>query len=157
MKNIVFTIAFLWGGLWALAQSQQQPVMLPITSKEGLPSDNVYATFQDSKGLIWFATERGLVRYDGKKLKVYTQADGLTDREVLGVAEDKKGRIWVTCFNRFAVIKDGEKFVSLEQHPHLAEMFKRPSSIGINHIMDIGTGIWFANRSKNIYFYNNAI
>jgi len=42
-----------------------------LTSVDGLPSDQINALLQDSKGFIWIGTDDGLVRYDGSELKVY--------------------------------------------------------------------------------------
>ena len=43
----------------------QQPVFKNYTVREGLPSSEVYQTFQDSKGFMWFCTDAGVSRYDG--------------------------------------------------------------------------------------------
>ena len=32
---------------------------------DGLPSSQIYEIIEDSKGYIWFGTDRGLVRYNG--------------------------------------------------------------------------------------------
>ena len=35
------------------------------TQWDGLPSSEIYDIIQDERGFIWFATDRGLARYDG--------------------------------------------------------------------------------------------
>lgn len=69
------------------------------TTKEGLPSNEVYCLHQDSKGYIWMGTDRGLVRYDGYEFKTYTTLDGLTDNIILGLNEDNQGNLWYTGLN----------------------------------------------------------
>lgn len=69
------------------------------TTKDGLPSNEVYCSYQDSKGYIWFGTDRGLVRYDGLEFKTYTSLDGLTDNVILAINEDKDGNLWYTGLN----------------------------------------------------------
>ncbi len=39
------------------------------TVKDGLPHANVYRIFQDSRGFIWFCTEFGASRFDGKTFR----------------------------------------------------------------------------------------
>ena len=70
-----------------------------FTTKDGLPSNETYCILQDSKGLIWIGTDRGLVKYDGYDFIVYTTLDGLLDNVILSLKEDNNGNIWYTCFN----------------------------------------------------------
>ena len=42
-----------------------------INTENGLPSNRVRDIVQDDEGFIWFATDGGLVRYDGRATKVY--------------------------------------------------------------------------------------
>lgn len=69
------------------------------TTKDGLPSNETYCVFQDSKGIIWIGTDRGLVKYNGYEFKTYTTLDGLTDNVILAINEDNKGNIWYTGLN----------------------------------------------------------
>jgi signal transduction histidine kinase/ligand-binding sensor domain-containing protein len=66
---------------------------------EGLPSSEVYDVYQDRKGFIWFATDNGVVRYDGSQMETFQVNDGLTDPVVFGIIEDSKGRIWFRTFS----------------------------------------------------------
>ena len=50
----------------------QNPYYYNIDRTNGLPSNSVYDIFQDSKGFMWFATGKGLCRYDGTTFKTYT-------------------------------------------------------------------------------------
>lgn len=62
-----------------------------IGVNQGLPSSETYFIHQDRKGYIWICTDRGVVRYDGSKKKIYTKKDGLSDDVVFKVYEDFKG------------------------------------------------------------------
>lgn len=48
---------------------------------------------------MWFATEKGVVRYDGNKLLTFTTSDGLADNECFDIFEDSRHRIWFATFN----------------------------------------------------------
>ncbi len=70
------------------------------TIKDGLAGNTVYGVAQDKNGYLFFATENGLSRYDGKEWKTFTVKDGLPDNEVLKVFSDSKGRVWLGLFNK---------------------------------------------------------
>ena len=42
-------------------------------SKAGLSNNIVYDVLKDDKGFMWFATEKGLNRYDGYSFKKFYQ------------------------------------------------------------------------------------
>ncbi len=77
----------------------QNPYIRQITINDGLPSNNVYNVFQDSRKFIWFATDAGVVRFDGTNFKTYTTADGLSNNEVMRIEEDSQGRLWIFHLN----------------------------------------------------------
>ena len=58
----------------------------------------MYDATQDKEGFMWFATENGLSRFDGKNFKTFTTKDGLPDNEILKLFLDSKGRLWIMPF-----------------------------------------------------------
>ncbi len=69
------------------------------TVENGLPSSEVYDIIQDSRGYMWFATDRGVSRFDGYRFRNFTSNDGLTDNTVFKLVEDHKNRIWFITNN----------------------------------------------------------
>lgn len=69
-------------------------------TKDGLPSATVYDITQDEDGFVWFATENGLSRFDGKNFRTYTTKDGLPDNSVLKVHSDLHGKVYFVPFTR---------------------------------------------------------
>jgi ligand-binding sensor domain-containing protein len=67
-------------------------------SREGLAASNVYHATQDKDGFMWFATENGLNRFDGKNFKTFTVKDGLPDNEIIDLFVDSKNRVWLLPF-----------------------------------------------------------
>jgi len=63
----------------------------------GSPSmHRVFSIGEDRAGNIWFGTvEHGAWRYDGKSLRNYTAADGLTSPDILGIYTDRHGDLWL--------------------------------------------------------------
>lgn len=95
-KYAIILLVFLGFKLQVSAQSEYQ-LLRQLTTDDGLPSNNVYAVVEDSKGFMWFATDDGIVKYDGEQMKVFTTADGLPKNDLFDLREDSKGRMWVMC------------------------------------------------------------
>jgi signal transduction histidine kinase len=65
-----------------------------VTLFHGLPSDQVRAVAQDAEGQMWFGTDAGLARYDGRRVQSVT-AEGLAGPRVRALAADAGGALWV--------------------------------------------------------------
>jgi signal transduction histidine kinase/ligand-binding sensor domain-containing protein/DNA-binding response OmpR family regulator len=76
-----------------------------FTTKNGLPSDVIYAVREDKLGTIWVSTNNGLSNYDPVKrtFKNYTIEDGLQDEEFKShsALQTKAGRIFFGGINGF--------------------------------------------------------
>lgn len=77
----------------------QQPSYVNYTVNEGLPSNTVYYSLQDVNGYVWFGTDKGISRFNGKYFLNYTYKDGLTENEVFDIFQDSQKRIWFSGFN----------------------------------------------------------
>ncbi len=64
---------------------------------DGAPSlHRVFSIGEDRAGNIWFGTiEHGAWRYDGKSLRNFSAADGLTSKEIQAIYTDRRGDLWV--------------------------------------------------------------
>ena len=83
------------------------------------------AELQDSvttqEGILWLATSRGAVRYDGQKAKIYTtKENGFLVDNVKDVMEDSRGNIWFATWGGGTVRYDGETFYNLTTKDGLA-------------------------------------
>jgi len=70
-------------------------------------SDVVRTVFQDSKGNIWFGTQNGAFRYNGKSLTRIDSIKSESGRTVTikDIAESKDGRIWFGHTDGISVIE----------------------------------------------------
>lgn len=71
-----------------------QPTFQHYGVDEGMPSTEVYNIVQDDRGYLWFATDRGISRFDGYSFKNYTLENGLPELAVYRVYKDYRDRIW---------------------------------------------------------------
>lgn len=74
---------------------------------------NTMVIYQDKKDNFWFGNEeKGVYRYDGESLVLFTSNDGLKNYRIISVQEDKLGNLYFDTPE--AVYKyDGEKFSAL--------------------------------------------
>ena len=72
--KLILTLLFVWN---IVLYSQVSMYDFKIISpRKGLSQSTVYSIFQDSKGFLWFGTNDGLNRYDGKNMVLLTYKDG---------------------------------------------------------------------------------
>ncbi len=64
-----------------------------VTLFHGLPSDRVRAIAQGD-GAMWFGTDAGLARYDGRRTQTIA-AEGLAARRVLALVFNEEGALWI--------------------------------------------------------------
>ncbi|MGB3077263.1 MAG: two-component regulator propeller domain-containing protein [Chitinophagales bacterium] len=71
-----------------------------LSTADGLANNQVWAMAQDSSGFIWFATNNGLQRYDGKNFITYrhdpADPSSIASNLVGGVLIDSNDNVWVT-------------------------------------------------------------
>ncbi|HDR68048.1 MAG TPA: histidine kinase, partial [Bacteroidaceae bacterium] len=92
---IILTLFFL-----ASSHAQDKYIRFKrITINDGLSLSSVYCIYQDSKGFMWFGTEDGLNRFDGKNITVYGIATDqrymLSNKWIEIIYEDKSGILWL--------------------------------------------------------------
>ncbi len=70
-----------------------------LTINEGLSSNTIRYIFKDSEGLMWFGTDKGLNKYNGRTIEKFNHISGdstsLLDGKIVSVFEDHAERLWV--------------------------------------------------------------
>src|SRR2546423_1020346 len=84
-----------------------------VTLFHGLPSDRVHAIAQTPDGALWFATDGGLAKYDGRRTQTIT-AEGLPPGHVLALKVDDDGALWIGTENGASRFSEG-KFAVLKE------------------------------------------
>jgi sensor histidine kinase YesM len=80
-----------------LYSAAQDPYVFPLGKDQGVETSTVYNIYQDTKGYVWFASETGLIQYDGNVSIQYSHPDYDAGAGT-GIREDVYGRIWYTTF-----------------------------------------------------------
>lgn len=73
-----------------------------FTTDQHLSSSLINNVYEDSKGMIWMATEDGLNRYDGSKVSIYKHdaedKHSLAHNYVRSIYEDSKGNLFIGTY-----------------------------------------------------------
>lgn len=86
------------GILLVLFTAAQSANIRHYTVSDGLPSSVVYRCTQDHRGFMWFGTESGISRFDGKNFRNFSISDGLTETEILDIFCAANGDLWLIPF-----------------------------------------------------------
>ena len=139
----------------AMAAAQDYPV-LHYTNEEGLPSNIVYSVYRDEKGYIWFATDKGVARYNGIKFEIFSTFNGLPDNEIFFLQADNYGRLWLGTFNgELCYYKDGV-FHTSANTPFLKLPFIESHTRHISNEYDSSIIISYNNPAKFLVIHNEA-
>lgn len=65
-----------------------------ISSFHGLPSEKVNAIVQTQDGLLWFGTEKGLAKFDGRRVQTIT-TQNLSSLKILALKISTNGTLWI--------------------------------------------------------------
>lgn len=84
--------------LFSQSAFSQQFSYRSLDKAHGMPTNTIYDLMQDKRGFMWFGTDKGLYRYDGTELKLYSskKQDG---KSLSNLMEDANGRIWCQNFS----------------------------------------------------------
>ena len=68
-----------------------------LSSENGYSGGPLYAFAQTNDGYLWIGSEKGLIRFDGLKFRLFQYADNSNTflGPVLGLTTDVKGSLWV--------------------------------------------------------------
>ena len=116
------------------------------TTADGLPSNQLYHIFCDSKGFIWVGHSRGLTRFDGNRFANFSSIDqnseGLSD-----IREDRNGNIWCHNFG-------GQIFRIRNNTLQLFEKYKWRDQQVFPGIRISENNELVATHSKGLYIYS---
>lgn len=150
-NNVFRSLSIILLLIWVntcIGQKDYYELIKHLDIESGLPSNMVYSVIQDQNGFFWMATDKGVVKYDGENIKVFTTADGLPRNDVFDLKEDSRGRIWLFCYtNALAYIKEDKVIV--------AQYFE--SNVITFDFQEDKYGVIFYDKRNNIYLEKNGV
>lgn len=139
-----------------IMQARDYP-MLHYTQQDGLPSNVVYSIFQDTDGMIWFATDKGIARYNGLKFEHFTTNDGLPDNDVFFFRKDFEGRLWLSTYNGELCFYKNGVFHTARNTPFLREAGKNDLTVSLRVQPDSSIIIFFTDSYKFLVIKHNQV
>jgi len=109
--KLLVTTLLLISGTWAGAQELSH---IQFTVKDGLPGSVVYQSLQDRRGFVWFGTDQGVSRFDGRTFRNFSKKDGLPDNEILKLHQDCRGNIWFISLKGIPSVFYNDSIFSLD-------------------------------------------
>jgi len=109
----------------------------------------VNKTLQDKTGFLWFATDKGLFKFDGTTYRRFLAIDSLPDVNVTALAEDSMGRLWVGFKNGKISLVEKNVITALEPPEGMPK-------VPISDILFDKSGVlWFSTLNDGTYYYIN--
>lgn len=93
-----------------------------FTVANGLSSNTVYNSYRDAKGFLWFATDKGVARFNGREFKSFTILDGISDNSIVNFHEDRLGRLWLFTYNGSSCFIYKDKVYNAANDPTLKKL-----------------------------------
>lgn len=150
MKQLVFISVFL-----LLLSDLQAAYFRNYQVEDGLSHNSVWAVMQDSYGFLWFGTNDGLNRFDGKSFKIYRkkQDDSLSigNNFIHYLKEDSQNRFFIgTKEGLYLFNPENENFQCIDLNNNMISI--TPS---INALMEDPDGnIWVGCHGQGLFVLN---
>lgn len=87
-------LCLLLSFIFCFFQGVKAQTSIKYTEENGLPTNHIYQVEQDAEGFIWFATNSGVVKFDGNTFKTFTTQEGLPTNDVWRIEATRDGKIW---------------------------------------------------------------
>ncbi len=99
MKKILFLLFIIIISQFEILSQKYDYKFERISLEQGLSQSTVYDIVKDSKGFMWFGTQEGLNKYDGKNFTIYKNEPenqySLINNFVLRILIDKYDKLWI--------------------------------------------------------------
>ena len=122
--NYIFCCVIGMVTLFLQAAYPQDPKFSKFTEEEGLPGNDVYDVLVADDGLLWFATDNGVCRYNGIEFINFNVASGLPTNSTLKLYKDAFGRIWFLAYNGMLSYYDQGEFVIYPYNDTIVKYFR---------------------------------
>jgi sensor histidine kinase YesM len=149
MRFLMLFSILLFQNIYAFAQLEN------LQTVKGLPTEEVFDLFSDSKGHIWVSHFMGTSRFDGVKFTHFSSPDQTTTG-TSGICEDKQGKIWFYNFNGQVFYVEHEKVQLFEQY-NIPKEQSFPSLLSLDSEIVVTTerGLFVCNTAsmKGRYYF----
>ena len=115
---------------------------------QGLKHGTIGSMLQDKKGNLWFGTDGGVSKYDGKSFNTFTEKEGLANNTVWCILEDKNGNLWFGTAGGGASKYDGKSFTTFTDKEGLT------NNTVLSMLEDKSGNLWFGTDGGGVSKYD---
>ncbi len=113
------------------------------TSEQGLSSSDITDVKEDKDGNLWFASRKGLNKFNGLSYTHY-----LKEFEIWGIEFDKNNHLWIAVYNHGIIKYDGNQFIQYTQEHGLHDMTYRKIFCDSKGI------VWLGGNNNGIDYFD---
>ncbi len=129
-----------------------------VDLSEFISSEYITCVGQDTYGFMWFGTKDGLLRYDGKNVKVYKSIEGdstsITGNDIMTVFSDSNGNLWISANGLLRYNFEKDNFERIE--PPVFDSLSTKLKF-INAFCEDNQGnLWLGTFGQGLYKFNLA-
>ena len=127
-----------------------------VTSADGLSQNTVNTIFKDHRGFMWFGTNDGLNRFDGRNYRIFqqnhTDSNSIGANGITSIAEDQDNRLWIgTKQNGISIYyPEEDSFVILNSRNKKPGLLSGNYVAGISFIEPNTILAGFANKTIDV-------
>lgn len=103
----------IYGGVQGLGIRKGKYIEI-INDSIRFSSTPVYDIEKDNSGVYWFATDRGLISYDGVSTTYFGENDGIATGKMRSIVKDVNGDLWIGSSEGIYVYTKG-KFIHISE------------------------------------------
>lgn len=148
---ILFFLAVFSAFLTTKGLVAQSFVVQKVLDLPELEDAEFYKVFQDQKGFVWVASDRGVTRFDGQQSTVFSTRNGMAEDVTFFIDEDSQGRVYfLGLTGDLSIYEDGEMYIRKEEKD---DLWRSPI---INFLSDLKVDstdkVWLGNDTALYHF-----
>lgn len=135
-----------------------------LSTRNGLPNDEVQKVYQDKDGFMWFATRYGLCKYDGYDVTLFKSnfntPDLFTNNNVQCMVEDNDHNLWIGTLEGLNILNKETGQIRKGVFPAIGTTAISSLLVTRDNTVWIGTDAGLAKYDKetdNVVFYAGEV
>ncbi len=136
---------------------EEEFVFRKISPPEGFTYGNIKTICEDINGFIWFGTEHGLYRYNGREVQKFIHQIGnpntIAGDRIEKIQSDKQGNLWVVTIDGICIFDVAKQFF---KKPEFTEVGDTITNYTYQDLIENSRGDLLILRSNNLCLINLA-